>query len=52
MDKKELKFYASPTCEVVELNVEVQLMAGSPTTTIEGVDNLDDLTGGNDTPGL
>ena len=29
MDKKELKFYAAPACEVVELNVNAQLMAGS-----------------------
>ena len=29
MDKKELKFYAAPACEVVELNVEAQLLAGS-----------------------
>ncbi len=34
MDKKVLKFYAAPACEVVELNVEAQLLAGSsdPTT--------------------
>jgi hypothetical protein len=32
MDKKELKFYESPTAEVVELNVEGQLLAGSPKT--------------------
>jgi len=30
MDKKELKFYEAPACEVVELRVEGQLMAGSP----------------------
>jgi len=29
MDKKELKFYEAPACEVVELNVNAQLMAGS-----------------------
>ena len=29
MDKKELKFYEAPACEVVELNVEAQLLAGS-----------------------
>ena len=34
MDKKELKFYEAPACEVVELNVEAQLLAGSA--------NLDD----------
>lgn len=29
MDKKELKFYEAPACEVMELKVEGQLMAGS-----------------------
>ena len=31
MDKKNLKWYESPVVEIVELNVEGQLMAGSPT---------------------
>ena len=31
MDKKDLKFYEAPATEVVELNVEAQLLAGSPT---------------------
>lgn len=31
MEKKELKWYEAPACEVVELNVNAQLMAGSPT---------------------
>ena len=30
MDKKELKFYEIPACEVMELEVETQLLAGSP----------------------
>ena len=30
MDKKELKFYETPASEVVELEVEAQLLAGSP----------------------
>lgn len=30
MDKKELKFYDAPACEVVELKASVNLMAGSP----------------------
>ena len=30
MDKKELKFYETPAAEVVELEVEAQLLAGSP----------------------
>ena len=49
MDKKELKFYEAPACEVVELNASVALLAGSD---IEGVENQDDLNGGNDTPGF
>ena len=32
MDKKELKFYEAPACEVVELKASASLMAGSPTT--------------------
>jgi hypothetical protein len=30
MDKKVLKFYEAPAAEVVELEVEAQLLAGSP----------------------
>jgi len=30
MEKKVLKMYEAPACEVVELNVEGQLLAGSP----------------------
>ena len=48
MDKKELKFYEAPACEVVELKVESQLLAGS----IKGVEDPDDLNGGNDDPGF
>lgn len=29
MDKKKLKFYEAPAAEVVELEVEAQLLAGS-----------------------
>ena len=49
MDKKDFKFYEAPACEVVELKVSTALLAGSP---IEGVDNPDDLNGGNDNPGF
>jgi hypothetical protein len=49
MDKKELKFYESPAAELVEMEVEVSLLAGSD---IEGVDDPDDLNGGNDDPGF
>ena len=31
MEKKDLKMYAAPELELVELNVEGQLLAGSPT---------------------
>ena len=30
MDKKELKFYEAPACEVVEFKSSIALMAGSP----------------------
>ena len=30
MNKKELKFYEAPACEVVELKVSTTLLAGSP----------------------
>ena len=49
MDKKELKFYEAPACEVVEVEVSVALLAGSK---IEGVDDENDLNGGNDNPGF
>ena len=32
MDKKELKFYEAPACDVVELKTTSALLAGSPTT--------------------
>ena len=31
MDKKELKFYEAPACDVVELKANVSLLAGSAT---------------------
>lgn len=49
MDKKDLKFYEAPATEVVELKVKSQLLAGSP---IEGVEDNDDLNGGNSNPGF
>ena len=48
MNKKDLKMYEAPASEVVELNVVAPLLAGS----IEGVENTDDLNGGNDNPGF
>ena len=32
MDKKELKFYVAPACDVVELKASVALLAGSAKT--------------------
>ena len=43
MDKKVLKMYETPAVEIVELEVEGFLCAS-----VEGVDNPDDITGGND----
>ena len=31
MEKKDLKMYAAPELELVELEVEAQILAGSPT---------------------
>ena len=39
MDKKELKFYEAPACDVVELNVVSSLLAGST-----GSGNADGIT--------
>ena len=41
MDKKELKFYEAPACEVVELNAHVALLAGSTETPADGVTEED-----------
>lgn len=49
MDKKELKFYEAPACDVVELNAHVALLAGSD---VEGVEDPGDITGGNENPGF
>ena len=32
MDKKELKFYEAPACEVIEYDASCALLAGSPET--------------------
>jgi hypothetical protein len=49
MDKKELKFYVIPSQEIIETELEGFLCASGD---IEGVDNQDDLNGGNDNPGF
>ena len=41
MDKKELKFYLSPEVELVDVELDGQLLAGSPST-----DPFDDSTEG------
>ena len=41
MDKKELKFYEAPACEVVELKASVALMAGSPGSQEEDVKDIE-----------
>ena len=48
MDQKDLKFYEAPTSEAVELKMEGILCASK----IEGVDEIDDLNGGNSNPGF
>jgi len=37
MDKKELKFYDAPACEVVELKASAALLAGSLETGADGI---------------
>ena len=32
MNKKDLKFYEAPLCDVIEVEVEAELLAGSPNT--------------------
>ena len=49
MDKKELKFYEAPATEVVELKLEGFLCASGG---VEGVDDQNDITGGNENPGF
>ena len=49
MDKKDLKFYETPTVELVDAELEGFLCASEG---IEGVENPDDLNGGNDNPGF
>ena len=49
MDKKVLKWYESPVMETVELEIEGFLCASGG---VDGLDNPDDITGGNDDPGF
>jgi hypothetical protein len=41
MDKKVLKMYEAPEVEIVELEVEAQILAGSPTG--GGSEDIDDI---------
>ncbi len=41
MNKKEMKFYEAPACEVVELNVATPILAGSSETPAEGITEED-----------
>ena len=47
MEKKILKWYEAPACEVIETELE-GFLCGS----IEGVEDPSDLNGGNDDPGF
>ena len=49
MEKKVLKMYEAPASKAVELKLHSALLVGSG---IEGVENTDDLNGGNDSPGF
>ena len=44
MDKKELKFYEAPAYEEVEMELQGVLCASGD---VEGVEDPDDITGGN-----
>jgi len=48
MERKDLKIYEVPACEVVELKLQGFLCASK----IDGVDDPNDLNGGNDNPGF
>ena len=47
MEKKELKFYEAPMAEAVELKM-VGFLCNSTDGQVEGVENKDDITGGNE----
>jgi hypothetical protein len=49
MNKKELKFYEAPACDVVELKLQGVLCGSGD---VEGVENPGDITGGNEDPGF
>ena len=46
MNKKDLKFYEAPACEVVELNAQSALLAGSGETNAEGINTETPIDGG------
>jgi len=45
MEKKVLEMYEAPACKAVELKVQSALLVGS--SGIDGLDEADDITGGN-----
>ena len=47
MDKKELKLYEAPVCKVEELELQGMLCISGG---VEGLENQDDITGGNSDP--
>ena len=47
MDKKVFKMYETPAVEIVELEVEAQILAGSDTNA-EGIENGDGQVGDDD----
>ena len=49
MEKKILKWYEAPACEVIETELEGFLCGSGD---IEGVEDPSDLNGGNDDPGF
>ena len=44
MNMKDLKMYEAPAMEIVELEVEAQILAGS-STNAEGIETGDDMGG-------
>ena len=49
MEKKNFLLYETPEMEVLKMSIEGFFCASGD---IEGVDNIDDLNGGNDDPGF
>ncbi len=52
MDKKDLKMYEAPACDVVELNARSAMLAGSTGTSQSGAEGVTVETGGDDESNL